>query len=305
MKLKYFVSILPLMLITCFAAIMSCSEEDESPTQVTDAACIVKSSPSYFNTNQTFEYDQAGNLKTRWFPFGFPGYEPFTQTIDPTKSFYSYTSTAGLIEVTDVFIGGTGSIYDGLPDSMQRTERQTYTDGRPDFNSGPKTILIFEYDDAKRLKKVDYHHDLLTYDVYITYSRQLYKTTLELTYDDKDNVTKLKQSLVFREGVYVVNNPSDSYFSYEESEQTSINVTYDNKPSPYSAILKYWKFLQGDWGYVTNSNWNAIITALSKNNPVVISFETYQGNAVQTSNNSTYDYNEQGFPIGGYTYECK
>lgn len=298
-------SIKSLMFVIGSLLLNSCSEDDDTHAQVSDAACLITSAPSYFGTTQTFEYDQSNYLTARNYPFGVAGYEPFMQTINSSTSFYTYKTSAAVIEVTDVFTGGTGNLYDGMPETMLRSEHQTYSDGRPDFNSGPKTLLTFQYDDKKRLSSVTYHHDLLTYDVYVTYSRQLYTTVLELTYDNDDNVTKLLQKLVFREGVYIPNKPSDSYFSYEEAVHTSINVTYDGNPSPYSAILKYWKFVQGDWGYVTNSNWNAIIMTLSKNNPLVVSYDTYQGKAVQISNSMAYNYNEQRFPIDGYTYKCR
>ena len=169
----------------------------------------------------------------------------------------------------------------------------------------PDTLLGFEYDDRKRLSVVTYYHRLLTYDITVTYSRQLYSTELRLTYDNNDNVVTLEQTLIYREGVYVVNKPSDSYFVFLQSDYSKINVTYDSNPSPYSAVLKYWKFVQGDWGYAINSNWQAIISSLSKNNPLTISFEMMQGNPVEITNTITYQYNEHGFPVEGYTYTCQ
>ena len=274
--------------------LQACSD-DEPSAKKNDAPCVITSGPSYFGTTQTFEYGADGNLSTRKYEFGYPGYGPFTQTVDATKTYYTYTSSAGVVAITDIFIGGTGNLYDGVPERMVRLN--------PPLE--PDTLLGFEYDDRKRLSVVTYYHRLLTYDITVTYSRQLYSTELRLTYDNNDNVVTLEQTLIYREGVYVVNKPSDSYFVFPQSEYSKINVTYDSNPSPYSAVLKYWKFVQGDWGYAINSNWQAIISSLSKNNPLTISFEMMQGNPVEITNTITYQYNEHGFPVEGYTYTCQ
>jgi hypothetical protein len=270
-----------------------------------DAACVVTTAPSYFGTAQTFKYDPTGSLQSRSYEFGAAGYGPFTQTVDAEKTFYTYTTPRASLEKTDRFIGGTGNLYDGLPEMMVARERQRYNDGKPDFDSGSDTVLTFQYDDKKRLSVVTYHLELMTYDVYITYSRQMSAIRLELEYDNNDNVIRLKQVYVYREGVYIVNNPANSYFTFLEDVHTVISVAYDDKPSPFTAISKYWKFVQGDWGYVTNSNWQSIIASLSKNNPVTIAFETYQGTASQAKIDVTYNYNAQGFPTDGFTYNCQ
>lgn len=294
------------MAIVIALVLLDSCDQEEVVQQGNDSPCKVISSPSYFGTTQTYEYDQGGFLTTRKYDFGFPGYGPFTQSVDRTKSFYMYTSSAGKIEVTDVFTGGTGNLYEGLPDRMIHREHHTYSDGRMEAHLGPDTLLTFQYDDQKRLSTVTYHHKLIsTGNVYDTYSRQLYHTVLELTYDANDNVIQLKQYQVFREGVYNVNTPSSSYFVYKQSVLTEISVTYDDKPSPFTSILKYWKFLQGDWGYATNSNWQAIIASLSKNNPLAIKYSIFRGAAVQTITTLTYTYNDHGFPIDSYTYTCQ
>ncbi|MCD9019220.1 hypothetical protein [Parachryseolinea silvisoli] len=282
-----------------------CNGDDDTPNPATTSPCIITSAPSYFGTTQTFEYNQSGELTTRKYEFGYPGYGPFTQTVDRDKTHYAYTHSGNLVEITNHFQGGTGNFYDGQPEWMVRDEHQEYGDGRPDYNSTADTLLSFGYDDKKRLNVITYHHDLIGGSVQEIYSRQLYHTVLELTYDANDNVTHLKQYLLFREGVYNVNVPSESYFVYKQDVQTEIDVTYDDKPSPYSVMSKYWKFVQEDWGYVINSNWQAIIISLSENNPVTIHFSLFRGNEADTNTSPTYDYNEQGFPIGGYTYDCR
>ena len=282
-----------------------CNSDDDTPNPSTTSSCVIASAPSYFGTAQTFEYNESNELTTRKYEFGFAGYGPFTQTIDRDKTDYTYTHSGDLIQVTNYFQGGTGSLYDGQPEAMVRVEHQEYADGRPDYNSVPKTLLDFGYDDKSRLNVIAYHHNLIGGTVNYIYSRQLYNTVLELTYDDNDNVTAVRQYLLFREGVYNESAPSESYFFYEEEDQVKIEVTYDDKPSPYSAVSKYWKFVQEDWGYTINSNWQAIIMSLSKNNPVMLHYSLLQGVEANTNSTLTYEYNEQGFPINGYTYDCQ
>jgi hypothetical protein len=282
-----------------------CNSDDDAPTPATTSACVIASAPSYFGTAQTFEYNTSGELTTRKYEFGYPGYGPFTQTVDREKTDYTYTHSGNLIQVTNYFKGGTGNLYDGQPEMMVRVEHQEYVDDRPDYNSAEKTLLDFGYDDKKRLNIIAYHHDLIGGSVQTIYGRQLYNTVLELTYDENDNVTALRQYLLFREGVYNVNTPSESYFFYEQEDQIKMDITYDDKPSPYSAMAKYWKFVQEDWGYVINSNWQAIIMSLSKNNPVTMHYSLLKGAEANVNSTLTYAYNEKGFPIGGYTYNCQ
>ncbi len=84
-----------------------------------------------------------------------------------------------------------------------------------------------------------------------------------------------------------------------------MNITYDDKPSPYSAMLKYWKFVQNDWGLATNSSWPAIIASLSKHNALKVTFRTQISAPSTYTYSNTYNYNTQGFPVDGYTYNCK
>lgn len=305
MKHKLTVWIYNLIVISMLA-LSGCSDDKDEPSPTNNGTpCIVTSAPSYFGTSQTFEYDQQGMLLNRKYDFNYPGYSQFVQTVDSKKTFYSYSTQAGLVEVTDIFVGGSGNLFDGTPSMVISRGHQTYTNGSPEFFSGPDTLLTFQYDDLKRLSSVTYHYKLLTDDISIIYGQQLYSMVLDLTYDANDNATRLTQTLVVREGVYNVNKPADSYFVFKESVQTLINVTYDTNPSPYSVMSKYWKFVQGDWGYVVNSNWTAIIAALSKNNPLTIQYETYKAQPSKLVSSFVYTYNEQGFPTSNYTYTCQ
>ncbi len=289
-----------LLLPIVFMLVDGCNEEDSpSPDQVNNSPCVVTSAPNFGKT--TFDYDPTG-MKTRKFEFNNSA---VTQTVDANKTFTTYSTSTAVLESTHLFLGGTGNLYDGLPEVVVKQDLVKYNNGSADFDSGRDTLFIFEYDDKQRLSVVNEYYELQEYHVQVAYSRQPYNMELRLAYDDNDNVIRLEQTLVWREGSYSANSPSDSYFVYLEDVITVINVTYDDKPSPFTAMLKYWKFVQGDWGTFFNSHWPSIITPLSKNNPVTIAYEKYQRGPGQPTINITYNYNEQGFPIDGYTYNCK
>lgn len=271
----------------------------------TTTACVVTSCPSYFGTTQTFTYDDSRQMTSRKYDFGTSGYGPFTQSVDKNKTHSSYTQGGGTLEETDVFLGGTGNLYDGMPAWMTRQEKQTSPDGSI-INRGPDTLYSFQYDGKKRLVKAIYMASLInTGNVNIIYSRQLSNMVLDITYDDNDNAIRLKQTAVYRQGKYNVNTPSNSYFWFDSTASNVINVTYDSKPSPFSASLKYWKFVQNDLGVASNTNWQAIITALSPNNPLTIKYELQQGNPSSTSYSMTYNYTDRGYPADSYTYDCR
>jgi len=271
----------------------------------TTAACVVMSCPSYFGTTQTFAYDDSREMTSRKYDFGSAGYGPFTQTVDRNKTHSSYTHGASTLEETDVFLGGTGNLYDGTPAWMTKEEKQTSSSGSI-INLGPDTLYNFQYDGKKRLVKATYIASIInTGDLYFVYARQLSNIVLDITYDDNDNAVLLKQTDVYRQGKYNVNAPSTSYFWYDSTASTAIRVTYDSKPSPFSASLKYWKFVQNDWGVATNTNWQAIITALSANNPLTIKYELQQGSSSGSSYSMTYHYNDRGYPADSYIYDCR
>ena len=298
--------IIALFLSAALLCQVSCRKPSQNNTPVVNVnPCIITGAPSYFGTTQTFKYDDKARLTSRTYAFGYPGYGPFTQTVAPLEINSSYTHNGAELQERDVFVGGTNNLYDGMPAMMIRFERHTNSAGQVTYIGGPDTLYAFIYDDKKRLKQVDYFARLLPYSPSYSYARVYFKTMLKLTYDANDNVTKIQQIDVERYGSYVTNNPSASYFVYDEKMRTDMNITYDDKPSPYSAVLKYWKFVQNDWGLATNSSWPAIIASLSKHNALKVTFETRIGGPSSYSFSNTYNYNAQGFPTDGYTYNCQ
>ena len=284
---------------------LGCRKHQVPPTPPA-AACVVTSCPSYYGTMQTFTYSDSRLMTGRKYDFGTVGFGPFTQTVDKNKVHSSYTQGGTTLEETDVFTGGTGNLYDGTPVWMTRSERQTSASGSNNMSTGPDTVYYFQYDGKKRLTKVTYFAPVInTGDYHYIYARQLFSVVLDITYDGNDNAIRLKQSDVYRYGTYIVNAPANSYFEYDSIPWTVINVTYDSKPSPFTGSLKYWKFVQNDWGLATNRNWQAIITALSPNNPLTVKYELQQGSASNTSYSMTYNYNDRGYPADSYTYDCR
>ncbi|MBN9381855.1 MAG: hypothetical protein J0H74_13880 [Chitinophagaceae bacterium] len=294
-----------LILFVSLTAI-GCRKHKLPPTSPTTAACVVTSCPSYFGTTQTFTYDDSRRMTGRKYDFAIVGFGTFTQTVDKSKIYSSYTQNGTTLEETDVFLGGTDNLYDGTPAWMTRAEEQTSPGGSNNMSTGPDTLYYFQYDSKKRLTKVTYFAPVInTGDVHYIYARQLFNVVLAITYDDNDNAIRLKQSDIYRYGTYNANVPADSYFLYDSIARTVINVTYDSKPSPFTGSLKYWKFVQNDWGLATNRNWQAIITALSPHNPLTVKYELQQGSPSSTSYSMIYNYNDRGYPADSYTYDCR
>ena len=298
--------IIALFLSAALLINLSCNKPSQNNTPVVNITpCVIIGAPSYFGTTQTFKYSDKQQLTSRTYDFGYAGYGPFTQTVTPVEINSSYTYSGSVLQERDVFVGGSGSLYDGMPTMMIRFEHQTNSSGQVTHEGGPDTLYSFSYDDKKRLIEVDYFARLVPYNPAYSYQRVYFKTMLKMTYDANDNVTKLQQIDVERFGSYIPTNPSASYFVYEEKMRTDMNIMYDDKPSPYSAMLKYWKFVQNDWGLATNSSWPAIIASLSKNNAVKVTFETRISAPSTYSFSNTYNYNAQGFPTDGYMYNCQ
>lgn len=294
-----------LILFVGVLAGLGCKKHKSPPGLGQTAACLVTSCPSYFGTTQTFTYDGSRLMTGRKYDFATVGFGPFSQTVDKSMIRSSYTQGGATLEETDIFLGGTGSLYDGAPDWMTRTEKETSANGSI-ATAGPDTVYNFQYDGKKRLTKVVYFAPVINSGDYsYIYARQLFSVVLEITYDNTDNALRLKQTDVYRGGVYNVNDPSKSYFEYDSTAWTVIDVTYDSKPSPFTGSLKYWKFVQNDWGLAANTNWQAIITALSPNNPLTIKYDLQKGSASSVSYSMTYNYNDRGYPADSYTYDCQ
>ena len=124
--------------------------------------------------------------------------------------------------------------------------------------------------------------------------------TLDITYNDQDNVTMLQ------------------YSRSDGATLLPITVSaYDSHPSPYSGIINY-KFLMHNYAW-DNYDPAPVLAALSKNNPLDY---TFNNGATAWVRSMSYVYNEQGLPTqctsvttvdGGnpstiiqtWAYECK
>lgn len=293
--------VLYLLLIAAGLTIVpACKKHKGDNTPTDEYPCVVINCPSYFGSTQTFEYDSKRQMTKRSYSFNYPGYSDFTQSINANQTVYSYSNAGNLEEETDLFVGG---LYSGTPTMKVRTEHQKYANGNPDYYSLPDTIF-FGYDAKGRLAFVSKPHRIYSNYVPDYYTRHVAYTDLDIVYDDNDNAVALKQWTVYQYGVYVVQDPSQSWLALDSTLQTSIKVTYDSKSSPFIASLKYWKFVQDDWGLATNNNWQAIITALSKNNPLAVTYDVQSGSPSTTKYTMSYNYTSHGMPADSYTYNC-
>ncbi|MFT4024841.1 MAG: hypothetical protein QM664_13780, partial [Flavihumibacter sp.] len=165
--------------------------------------CLVKSAPSYFGTTQTFEYNNNRQLVKRSYEFNYPGYSTFEQTVSASKTVYGYTYQGASLEESDIFRGGTGNLFDGLPAVADRVTRQKNADGTENSYSVDSFYLFF-YDAKKRLEVVNHPSGFKSDNVSDYYTRHLRNTYLRITYDDNDNATELKQWWVYQYGTYNV-----------------------------------------------------------------------------------------------------
>jgi len=236
-----------LMAVAASLTILPACNKDEDDTNTTlppDNACLVINCPSYFGTTQTFEYDAKRQMTKRSYEFNYPGYSTYVQTVSPTKVVSGYTHNGTLLEEIDTYTGGTGNLYDGLPRYLSHVTHQKNPDGTE--MTLPPDSLLFSYDAKKRLAFVGKGFTLHSDNVLDYYTRHQIATNLDMVYDDNDNVIELKQWALYQYGTYVVQAPSESTLIVDSILQNSIKVTYDNKPSPFTASLKYWKFVQND-----------------------------------------------------------
>ncbi|MFT4154462.1 hypothetical protein [Parafilimonas sp.] len=304
-KHKPLLSAFCILLAACSVTLLSsCNKDQDTDTTDTDQyPCVVTSCPSYFGTTQTFEYNDKKQMTARSYDFNYPGYSTFEQTVSAVKTVYGYTYQGASLEESYIFRGGTGNLYDGLPAVATQVTRQKNADGTENSYSLDSFYLFF-YDAKKRLEVVNHPSGFKSDNVTDYYTRHLRNTYLRITYDDNDNATELKQWWVYQYGTYNVNLPSENAMLFDSLLNFDIKITYDDKPSPFAASLKYWKFVQNDWGLAINSNWQAIITALSPHNPLTITYSMKQGNATSEHYSMTYNYNDHGLPADSYTYDC-
>ena len=105
-----------------------------------------------------------------------------------------------------------------------------------------------------------------------------YEYMLTISYDDNDNVTRLRYDLV--------TGPRD--------EITIVDVTgYDNHPTPYAGVTG-WKFLMSNFAW-DNGDPLPVILALTKNNPGA--YQVFHKGEMIFSASFVYQYNDHDFPV--------
>lgn len=70
----------------------------------------------------------------------------------------------------------------------------------------------------------------------------IFRVELNFTYDANENVTQIKIVKDYQETVNVPQS-GESRIDYMQITDDVLNITYDDKPSPYTAIAKYWAFI--------------------------------------------------------------
>jgi len=290
------------------------------PDPVNTAGCVITSDVEQSLGSRLFEYDDKGYLTKMTGPNYY--YGPFVETITSAKVVDNYptqsvtgngTHLSGTINTTYTFSGGSGNVYDGDPEIMH----QLFTASNPPYSIKRDTLFQFKYQDAKKhLTTVAMPGNGLQDSEGYT----LFRVELNFTYDDNDNVSQVK---IVYNYYQVIKQPGESHTYVKQVSDDLLNITYDDKPSPYSAISKYWKFVGGDFLGFDAYNldklryWAGRCAILSKNNPVKITGKLRQafGTPLMDINaNLTYEYNEKGFPVStaingsganAFTYTCK
>ncbi|QEC76030.1 hypothetical protein [Mucilaginibacter ginsenosidivorax] len=292
------------------------------PNVINISACAITSDVDQALGARNFEYDDKGLLTKMTGPNYY--YGPFVRTITTSKVIDAYPSASvdgqgnhfyGNINITYSYSGGSGNIYDGNPQFLHQLFYSTIS------NSLMKTDSMFQfnYDDAKKhlttvLAPGNGSQDALGF--------TLFRTELVFAYDANDNVSQVK--IIYDYSKKTVVYPSgESRTDYIQKSDETLNITYDDKPSPYTAITKYWKFIGNDFGGYGAYNldklrfWLGRCAILSKNNPIKITGKliTVGGQPAATINSTiTYQYNDKNFPvsmaldgsgINAFTYNCK
>jgi hypothetical protein len=290
--------------------------EIENPT-----GCAIASDVDQALGIRNFEYDDKGLLVKMTGPNYY--YGPFVRTITAAKAIDAYPSSTvdgnghhyyGDINITYSYSGGSGNIYNGDPEFLH----YLFVASNPPSTLKKDEMYQFKYDTKKHLVNVliagSGSQDA---DNFI-----LFRYELQFTYDAHDNVTQAK--VVYDWSKKIIDLPSgESRIDYKQTSDESINITYDDKPSPYTAISKYWKFIGGDFSGFGAYNldnlrfWAGRCAILSKNNPVKITGKliTAPGAAPANINASlTYEYNDKNLPVSmaingagtnAFTYNCK
>lgn len=317
----------PVALLACslLITLYGCGKPSDNPTPppVVDVSpCTITSDVDQALGLRNFEYDDKGLLIKMTGPNYY--YGPFVRTITSSKSIDTYPSSSvdgngnhyyGNITITNSYTGGSGNIYNGNPEFMHQLFASSISGSIMKTDS----MFQFNYDSKKRLTKVFIPTN--------SYSPgadgfKLFRYELNFTYDTNDNLTQVKIINDFIQKVTTPQTgPGEIY--YKETSDELLNITYDNKPSPYSAISKYWKFIGNDFNGFGAYNldklrfWIGRCAIMSKNNPVKITgklITTGGTPPVDINATLTYEYNDKNFPvtaalngsgINSFTYTCK
>ena len=313
-------------LLLCGLLIMmfGCGKPSHNPTPtvvVNTTGCAITSDIDEALGLRNFEYDDKGLLTKMTGPNYY--YGPFVRTITSARAVDSYptqsvdgngTHHSGTINITYSYSGGSGNIYDGNPQYLHELFASS-TNGTTVRDS----IYQFLYDDAKK--------HLTTVLIVGSGSQDadgfiLFRYELAFTYDANDNVIQVKIVYDY-ERKFSVPQTGESRIDYKQTSDETLNITYDDKPSPYTVIAKYWKFIGEDFSGFGAYNldklrfWAGRSEILSKNNPVKITGKLITTNgaaAVDINATLTYQYNEKNFPVSmainnagvnAFTYNCK
>jgi hypothetical protein len=308
------------LLITLYG----CGKPSNTPNPIPDntTGCAIASDVDQALGTRQFEYDDKGYLIKMTGPNYY--YGPFIETIASAKVVDAYPSASvdgngnhyyGNINIAYSYTGGSGNIYDGNPEFMH----ELFTATNPPSSYKRDSLFQFKYNDAKK--------HLTT--VLITGSGSqddkgfvLFRYELNFTYDASDNVTQVK--IIYDWSKKTVVYPSgESRIDYVQTSDELLNITYDDKPSPYAAISIYWKFVGGDFNGFSAYNldkirfWAGRCAILSKNNPVKITGKLRNINDTTPKDINatiTYQYNEKDLPVNmsinsmgvnAFTYNCK
>lgn len=293
-----------------------------TPPVVNVAGCVILSDIDQALGIRNFEYDDKGLLTKMTGPNYY--YGPFVRTITSAKVVDAYPSSSvdgngnhyyGNINIRYTYSGGSGNIYDGDPQYLH----ELFTATNPPNSFVRDSLFQFLHDDAKK--------HLTTVLVGGSGSQDadgftLFRNELVFAYDANDNVTQVK--IMYDWSKKTVVYPSgESRIDYKQTSDETLTITYDDKPSPYAAIAKYWKYIGEDFNGFAAYNldkirfWAGRCAILSKNNPTKITGKLrniYLQTPVDVNATFTYQYNEKNFPvnvaingsgINAFTYECK
>ena len=301
-----------------------CGKPTNNPTPpvVNPTGCAISSDVDEALGIRNFEYDDKGFLIKMTGPNYY--YGPFVRTITPAKVIDAYPSAGvdgqgnhfyGNINIAYTYSGGSGNIYDGNPQFMH----YLFTATNPPSSTKTDSMYQFLYDDAKK--------HLTTVLMPGNGSRDAegytdFRTELNFSYDANDNVTQVKIIHDYQRRVSVPQENVDR-IDYKQVSDELLTISYDDKPSPYTAMAKYWKFIGQDLSGFGAYNldklrfWANRCAVMSKNNPVKITGKlVLVGGQPPANINATlsYQYNDKNLPVSmaingtgtnAFTYNCQ